>query len=134
MQSIVHTLGKKNILNTHMWSKGASSVGKETEPSEGATIFFSIASSVDSQTTHVRISRSKLKERVSICRSQSRTPGAREKAQNAKRTASRTTLAAADSNTLARLLLAQTLPEAGVASDAAKLFAITAGFLGWILF
>ena len=41
MQIIVHTLGIENIFKTHMWSEGASSVGKEMEPSEEATkIFF----------------------------------------------------------------------------------------------
>ena len=47
--------------------------------------------------------------------------------QNAKRTASRTAPPAADSNALAQLLLAQTLAGAGVANDAAKVSAITAG-------
>ena len=52
---------------------------------------------------------------------------AREKAQNAKRTASGTTPAAADSNILAQLLLAKSLAGAGMANDAAKGSAITAG-------
>ena len=56
----------------------------------------------------------------------SNTEKAREKAQNAKPIASRTTPAAADSNALAQLLLAQTLTGAGVANDGAKVSAITA--------
>ena len=127
MQLIVHTLSIKKTFKTHMRSEGASSVGKETEPSEEATEIFSIAASVDSKTTDARISRDKLKERVKISPSESRTEKAREKAQNAKRTASRTTPSAADSNALAQLLLAQTLAGAGVANDAAKVSAITAG-------
>ena len=119
MQSIVHTL--------HMRSEGASSVGKETEPSVEARQIFSIAPSVDSKTTDAQISRSKLKERVKISRSERTTEKARENAQYAKRTASRTTPTAADSNALAQLLLAQTLARAGVADDAAKVSAITAG-------
>ena len=82
---------------------------------------------MDSKTTDARISRTKLKERVTISRSQSRTAKARTEAQNAKRTASRTAPPAADSNALAQLLLAQTLAGAGVANDAAKVSAITAG-------
>ena len=127
MQLIVHTLGIENIFKTYMQSEGASSVGKGTEPSEEATENFSIAPSVDSKTTDARISRSKRKERVKISRSGSRTEEAREKAQNAKRTASRTTPAAADSTALDQLLLAQTLAGAGVGNDAAKVSAITAG-------
>ena len=94
MQVIVHTLGIKNIFKTHMPSEGASSVGKETEPSEEATEISSIAPSVDSKTTDARISRSKIKERVKISRSEStmEMEKARKKAQNAKRTASHTTL------------------------------------------
>ena len=61
-------------------------------------------------------------------RSESRTAKARGKVQIAKRTASRTTPAAADSDALAQLVLAQTLTGAEVANDAAKLSAITAGF------
>ena len=80
-----------------------------TEPSEEATEIFLIAPSVDSRTTDARISRTKLKERVKISRSESRMAKARTEAQNAKRTASRTAPPAADSNTLAQLLLAQTL-------------------------
>ena len=127
MHLIVHTFGMKNIFKTHMRSEGASLVGKEMEPLEEATEIFSISPSVDSKTTDARISRSKLKERVKISRSESRTERAREKAQNAKRTTSRTTPTAADSSALAQLLLAQTLPAAGVANDAAKVSAITAG-------
>ena len=127
MQLIVHTLGIKNVFKTHMRSEGASSKGKETEPSEEATEIFSIAPSVDSKTTDARIRRSKLKERVKISRSESRTEKAREMVQNAKRTAFRTAPSAADSNALAQLLLAQTLARAGVAIDAAKVSAITAG-------
>ena len=127
MQLIVHTLGIKHIFKTHMHSEGASSVGKETEPSEEATEIFSIASSVDSKTTNARITTSKLKERVKISGSESTTEKARGKAQRAKQTASRTTSSAADSNALAQLLLAQTLAGAGVANDAAKASAITAG-------
>ena len=82
---------------------------------------------MDSKTTDARISRTKLKERVTISRSQSRSAKARTEAQNAKRTASRTALPAADSNALAQMLLAQTLAGAGVANDAAKVSAITAG-------
>ena len=82
---------------------------------------------MDSRTTDARISRTKLKERVKISRSESRTAKARTEAQNAKRTASRTAPPAADSNTLAQLLLAQILAGAGVANDAAKVSAITAG-------
>ena len=103
MQSIVHTWGIINIFKTHMRSEGVSLVGKETEPSEEATEIFPIAPSVDSKTTDARISSSKFKERVKISRSESRTENAREKAQNVKRTASRTTPAAADSNALAQL-------------------------------
>ena len=127
MHLIIQTLGIKNLFKTHMRSEGASSVGQATEPSEEATETFSIAPSVDSRTTDARISRTKLKERVKISRSESRTAKARTEAQNAKRTASRTAPPAADSNTLAQLLLAQTLAGAGVANDAAKVSAITAG-------
>ena len=127
MSLIIQTLGIKNLFKTHMRSEGASSVGQATEPSEGATEIFSIAPSVDSRTTDARHSRTKLKERVKISRSESRTAKARTEAQNAKRTASRTAPPAADSNTLAQLLLAQTLAGAGVANDAAKVSAITAG-------
>ena len=127
MHLIIQTLGIKNLFKTHMRSEGASSVGQATEPSEEATEIFSIAPSVDSRTTDARISRTKLKERVKISRSESRTAKARTEAQNAKRTASRTAPPAADSNTLAQLLLAQTLAGAGVANDAAKVSAITAG-------
>ena len=81
---------------------------------------------MDSKTTDARISRSKLEKKVKTSCSESRTEKAREKAQNAKQTASRTTPAAADSNALARLLLAQTLAAAGVSNDAAKVSAITA--------
>ena len=42
MQSIVHTLGIKNVFKTHMRSEGASSVGKQTEPSEEATEILSL--------------------------------------------------------------------------------------------
>ena len=127
MHLITETLGIKNLFKTHMRSEGASSVEQATEPSEEATEIFSIAPSVDSRTTDARISRTKLKERVKISRSESRTAKARTEAQNAKRTASRTAPPAADSNTLAQLLLAQTLAGAGVANDAAKVSAITAG-------
>ena len=127
MHLIIQTLGIKNLFKTHMRSEGASSVGQATGPSEEATEIFSIAPSVDSRTTDARISRTKLKERVKISRSESRTAKARTEAQNPKRTASRTAPPAADSNTLAQLLLAQTLPGAGVANDAAKVSAITAG-------
>ena len=127
MHLIIQTLGIKDLFKTHMRSEGASSVGQATEPSEEATEIFSIAPSVDSRTTDARISRTKLKERVKISRSESRTAKARTEAQNAKRTASRTAPPAADSNTLAQLLLAQTLAGAGVANDAAKVSAITAG-------
>ena len=127
MHLIVHTLGIRNIFKTHMPSEGASSVGKETEPSEEATEIFSIAPSVDSKTTDAQISRSKLKKRVKISRSESTTEKAREKAQNAKRTASRTTPATADSNALAQVLLAQTLAGACLANDAAKVSGTTAG-------
>ena len=127
MQLIIQTLGIKDLFKTHMRSEGASSVEQATEPSEEATEIFSIAPSVDSRTTDARISRTKLKERVKISRSESRTAKARTEAQNAKRTASRTAPPAADSNTLAQLLLAQTLSGAGVANDAAKVSAITAG-------
>ena len=127
MHLIIQTLGIKNLFKTHMRSEGASSVGQTTEPSEEATEIFSIAPSVDSRTTDARISRTKLKERVKISRSESRTAKARTEARNAKRTASRTAPPAADSNTLAQLLLAQTLAGAGVANDAAKVSAITAG-------
>ena len=75
---IVHTLGIQNVFKTHMRSEGASWVGKETEPLEEATEIFSIAPSVDSKTTDARISRSKLKERVKISRSESRTEKARQ--------------------------------------------------------
>ena len=127
MQLIIQTLGIKDFFNTHMRSEGASSVEQATEPSEEWTEIFSIAPSVDSKTTDARISRTKLKERVKISRSESRTAKARTEAQNAKRTASRTAPPAADSNALAQLLLAQTLAGAGVANDAAKVSAITAG-------
>ena len=127
MHLIIQTLGIKNLFKTHMRSEGASSVEQATEPSGEATEIFSIAPSVDSRTTDARISRIKLKERVKISRSESRTAKARTEAQNAKRTASRTAPPAADSNTLAQLLLAQTLAGAGVANDAAKVSAITAG-------
>ena len=127
MHLIIQTLGRKNLFKTHMRSEGASSVEQATEPSEEATEIFSIAPSVDSRTTDARISRTKLKERVKISRSESRTAKARTEAQNAKRTASRTAPPAADSNTLAQLLFAQTLAGAGVANDAAKVSAITAG-------
>ena len=127
MYLIIETLGIKNLFKTHMRSEGASSVEQATEPSEEATEIFSIAPSVDSKTTDARISRTKLKERVKISRSESRTAKARTEAQNAKRTASRTAPPAADSNALAQLLLAQTLAGAGVANDAAKVSAITAG-------
>ena len=49
---------------------------------------FSIAPSVDSKTSHARISRPKLKERVIITRSKSRSAAAKEKVPIAKRTAS----------------------------------------------
>ena len=127
MHLIIQTLGIKDLFKTHMRSEGASSVGQATEPSEEATEIFSIAPSVDSRTTDARISRTKLKERAKISRSESSTAKARTEAQNAKRTASRTAPPAADSNTLAQLLLAQTLAGAGVANDAAKVSAITAG-------
>ena len=127
MNLIIQTLGIKNLFKTHIRSEGASSVEQATEPSEEATEIFSIAPSVDSRTTDARISRTKLKERVKISRSESRTAKARTEAQNAKRTASRTAPPAADSNTLAQLLFAQTLAGAGVANDAAKVSAITAG-------
>ena len=127
MHLIIQTLGIKDLFKTHMRSEGASSVEQATEPSEEATEIFSIAPSVDSRTTDARISRIKLKERVKISRSESRTAKARTEAQNAKRTASCTAPPAADSNTLAQLLLAQTLAGAGVANDAAKVSAITAG-------
>ena len=127
MRLIIQTLGIKNLFKTHMRSEGASSVGQATEPSEEATEIFSIAPSVDSRTTDARISRTKLKERVKISRSESRTAKARTEAQNAKRTASRTAPPADDSNTLAQLLHAQTLAGAGVANDAVKVSAITAG-------
>ena len=127
MHLIIQTLGIKDLFKTHMRSEAASSVEQATEPSEEATEIFSIAPSVDSRTTDARISRTKLKERVKISRSESRTAKARTEAQNAKRTASRTAPPAADSNTLAQLLLAQTLAGAGVANDAAKVSAITAG-------
>ena len=127
MHLIIETLGKKNLFKTHMRSEGASSVEQATEPSEEATEIFSIAPSVDSRTTDARISRTKLKERVKISRPESRTARATTEAQNAKRTASRTAPPAADSNTLAQLLLAQTLAGAGVANDVAKVSAITAG-------
>ena len=127
MHLIIETLGIKNLFKTHMRSEGASSVEQATEPSEEATEIFSIAPSVDSRTTDARISRTKLKERVKISCSESRTAKARTEAQNAERTASRTAPPAADSNTLAQLLLAQTLAGAGVANDAAKVSAITAG-------
>ena len=109
MRLIVQTLGIKDLFKTHTRSEGASSVGQGTEPSEGATENFSIAPSVDSRTTDARISRTKLKERVKISRSEGRTEKARTQAQNAKRSASRTAPPAADSNALAQLLLAQTL-------------------------
>ena len=127
MHLIVETLGIKNLFKTHMRSEDASSVGQGMEPSEEATEIFSIAPSVDSRTTDARISRTKHKERVQTSRSESRTEKARNQALIAKRTASRTAPAAADSNALAQLLLAQTLAGAGVANDAAKVSAITAG-------
>ena len=127
MHLIIQTLGIKDLFKTHMRSEGASSVEQATGPSEEATEIFSIAPSTDSRTTDARISRTKLKERVKISRSESRTAKARTGAQNAERTASRTAPPAADSNTLAQLLLAQTLAGAGVANDAAKVSAITAG-------
>ena len=126
MQLIVHTFGIKNILEGHMRSEGASSVGKETSLSEEATEMFSIALSEDCKTTDARISRSKLKERVKISSAESMTEKAREKAQYTKQTASRTTPAAADSNTIAELVLAQTLAEAGVVNDAGQVSAVTA--------
>ena len=55
-----------------------------------------------------------------------RTVAARGKAKNAKRNAARTTPAAADSNALAELLLAQTLAGACVTNDAAQAPAFTA--------
>ena len=109
-----------------MRSEGASSVGKETEPSKEVTENFFIASLVNSKTTDARNSRSKLEERSKISRSESRTAAAREKAQNAKQTAPRTTPAAVDANALTQLLHAQNLARAGVANDATKLSAITA--------
>ena len=127
MHLIIETLGIKNLFKTHMRSEGASSVEQATEPSEEATEIFSIAPSVDSRNTDARISRTKLKERVKISRSESRTAKARTEAQNAKRTASRTAPPAADSNALAQLLLAQTLAGAGVANECANVSAITAG-------
>ena len=127
MQLIIQTLGIKDLFKTHMRSEGASSVDQTTEPLEEATEIFSIAPSVDSKTTDARISRTKLKERVTISRSQSRSAKARTEVQNAKRTASRTTLPAVDSNAIAQMLLAQTLAGAGVANDAAKVSTITAG-------
>ena len=127
MHLIIQTLGLKNLFKSHKRSEGASSVEQATEPSEEATEIFSIAPSVDSRTTDARISRTKLNERVKTSRSESRTAKARTEAQNAKRTASRTAPPAADSNALAQLLLAQTLAGAGVANDAAKVSAITAG-------
>ena len=127
MHLIIETVGIKNVFKTHMRSEGASSVVQATEPSEEATEIFSIAPSVDFRTTEARINRTKLRERVKISRSESRTAKARTEAQNAKRSASRTAPPAADSNTLAQLLLAQTLAGAGVANDAAKVSAITAG-------
>ena len=69
IQFIVHSFGVKNIFKTHMRSEGASSVARETEPSEEATKKFSIAPSVDPKTTDARISRAKLKELVTITRS-----------------------------------------------------------------
>ena len=84
MHLIIQTLGMKNLFKAHMRSEGASSVGQATEPSEEATEIFSIAPSVDSRTTDARISRTKLKERVKISRSESRTAKARTEAQNAK--------------------------------------------------
>ena len=63
---------------------------------------------------------------MKISRSASTTEKATEEAQSAKQTASRATRAAADSNTLGQLLLAQTLAGAGVANDAAKVSAIKA--------
>ena len=77
MQLIIQTLGIKDLFKTHMRSEGASSVEQTTEPSEEATEIFSIAPSVDSKTTDARISRTKLKERVTISRSQSRSAKAR---------------------------------------------------------
>ena len=77
MHLIIETLGIKNLFKTHMRSEGVSSVEQATEPSEEATEFFSIAPSVDSRTTDARISRTKLKERVKISRSESRTAKAR---------------------------------------------------------
>ena len=110
-----------------MRSEGASSVGKGTEPSEEAIEFFSIAPSVNSKTTDAEISRSKLNERVKISSSEDRTEKAGGNAQSAKRSASRTSLAAAESNALAQLLLVQTVARAGGANDAAKVSAVTAG-------
>ena len=75
---------------------------------------------MDSKTPKARVSWRKIKERVKISCPWSRTAEARAKVQNAKRTASRSTPAAADSNALAQCLLAQTLAGAAVS-------AITAG-------
>ena len=127
MQLIVHTLGIQNIFKTHMQSEGASLVETETEPSEEPTEIFSIAPSVDSETTDARFSTSELKERVKISRSESRTQKAREKAQNVKQIPSRTTPAAADSNALPKHLVAQTLAETCLANNATRVSAITAG-------
>ena len=80
MHLIIETLGIKNLFKTHMRSEGASSVEQATEPSEEATEIFSVAPSVDSRTTDARISRTKLKERVKISRSESRTAKARTEA------------------------------------------------------
>ena len=70
MQLIVHMLGIKNMFKTYMRSEGACSSGTEMEPSGEATEIFSIAPSVHSKTTNARISRSKLKDRVKISRSE----------------------------------------------------------------
>ena len=102
-------------------------MARVTEPSEEATEVFSIAPSVDSKTTDARISRAKLKEWMTITHSKSWTEAAREKTQHAKRTISRNNPSGVNNNTLAHLLLAQTLAGAGVANDAAKVSTITAG-------
>ena len=60
LQVIVHTLGIRNIFKTHMRSEGASSVGKETEPSKEASEIFFIVPSGDSKTSKARISRENL--------------------------------------------------------------------------
>ena len=126
MTLIVHLFAMKNVFNSHMRSEGASSVGRETGPSEDAIQIFSIAPLVTSNSTHARISRNKHKERVKTTCSESRTAEAREKVQNAKRTASCTAPASADDSTLAQLFLAQTLARAGMVNDAATFSAITA--------